>query len=75
MHTGAEIDLIFHRNSKLWGIEFKFTDTPKTTPSIKSAIEELNLEHVWIINPGNKKYQLSDKLTVTVIIKISNLFN
>jgi hypothetical protein len=40
-HQGAEIDLILRQNSKLFGIECKWTDTPGITPSIRIALEDL----------------------------------
>ncbi len=36
---------------------------PVATPSIKAAIEELSLKHVWIIYPGKEKYKLGKDIT------------
>jgi predicted AAA+ superfamily ATPase len=70
VHTGAEIDLIYHNQAKLWGIEVKFNESPRTTKSIYSAISELSLEHVWIIYPGNDVYPIDDKITAVGLSKI-----
>jgi predicted AAA+ superfamily ATPase len=79
VHTGAELDLLFQKKGEMWGAEFKYTDAPKITPSLKSAIEELDLSHVWIIFPGKNGYPLSEKVTVVglnELLKIrENLFN
>ena len=64
VHTGAEIDLVFEKNGNLYGVEVKYTQAPAVTVSIKAAIEELSLKHVWVIYPGREKYQLSNKVTV-----------
>ncbi|MBI4791767.1 MAG: DUF4143 domain-containing protein [Deltaproteobacteria bacterium] len=36
-HQGAEIDLILRRGNALFGVECKRTDTPRLTPSIRTA--------------------------------------
>ena len=42
-HQGAEIDLILRRDDALFGVECKRTDTPRLTPSIRIALDDLNL--------------------------------
>ncbi len=63
VHTGAELDLVFQKHGKLWGIEVKYGDAPEITGSMTSAIEELALKHLWVIYPGKKSYPLSDTIT------------
>lgn len=58
-HQGAEIDLILRRGGELYGIECKRTDTPRMTPSIRIALEDLKLKHVFVIYPGIQRFQLS----------------
>lgn len=60
-HQGAEIDLVIVRGSKLFGIEIKRTDTPRITPSIKNAIHDLGLSHVFVIYGGDKAFSLAEK--------------
>lgn len=64
VHTGAEIDLVFEKNGRLYGVEVKYTQAPAISASIKAAIEELSLKHVWIIYPGKQKYPLAKNMTV-----------
>lgn len=71
VHTGAEIDLVFERNGRLYGVEVKYTHAPGVSPSIKSAIEELSLKHVWIIYPGKQRYLLSKNITVSPLADFS----
>jgi predicted AAA+ superfamily ATPase len=63
-HSGAEVDLFFIHNGRRYGIECKFSETPKTTRSMNQAIESLNLDHVWIIYPGEHAYPLSNQISV-----------
>ena len=63
-HAGAELDLFWQENGKNWGVEFKYEDAPRLTKSMKIAENDLNIEHLWVIYPGNKKYRLTEKITV-----------
>lgn len=61
-HDGAELDLLVFKNGRKVGFEFKYSDTVKVTSSMHIAIKDLNLDRLTVINPGNKAYQLSDKI-------------
>jgi hypothetical protein len=62
-HTGAELDLFIPRDNQRIGFEFKFTDQPRTTKSMHQAISDLQLEHLYIIYPGQREIALTDKIT------------
>lgn len=61
-HQGAEIDLILRRGSDIFGVECKRTDTPRLTPSIRIAMEDLGLTHVNVIYPGARRFPLADRV-------------
>jgi len=63
-HQGAEIDLILRKGDQLSGIEIKRTDTPRLTPSIKTALTDLKLDSVSIIYPGKKTFALTPQVKV-----------
>jgi predicted AAA+ superfamily ATPase len=63
VHTGAELDLVFQKKGKPWGVEIKWTDTPSITRSVRSGLEELGLEHVWIVHPGEGIRPLDARVT------------
>lgn len=63
-HGGAELDLLWQHQGSSFGAEFKYSDAPRTTKSMHQAIEDLSLEHLWIIYPGTKAYALSQKISV-----------
>ena len=48
----AELDLFVLKNGKRLGFEFKYTDSPKITKSMHIALEDLKLDHLYIIFPG-----------------------
>jgi len=70
-HQGAEIDLIIRRGDALYGIECKRTDAPRITPSIRIALEDLNLKHVLVIYPGNQQFPLASQVEVIPLQAIS----
>jgi hypothetical protein len=63
-HQGAEIDLILRRGDRLLGVECKRADAPRLTPSIRIALEDLGIERIAVIYPGNKRFPLSDNVEV-----------
>jgi predicted AAA+ superfamily ATPase len=52
LHTGAELDLLIHRDGRRMGFEFKLTRSPKVTASMRSSREALGLEHLYVLCHG-----------------------
>lgn len=69
-HSGAEVDLFFIHHGRRYGIECKFSETPKSTRSMHQAVESLNLAHLWIIYPGEHAYPLSSQISTLPIREI-----
>ena len=69
-HAGAELDLFTFIGGKRIGFEIKYSDAPQMTKSIHSAIEDLSLEKVFIIYPGEKNYPVQEKVEVIAARKI-----
>lgn len=61
-HNQAELDLFIVEGMKRRGFEFKYTQAPKITPSMKIALEDLQPEKITVIYPGKKRYFLHDKI-------------
>jgi len=72
-HAGAELDLMVTVAGKGYGFECKYTDAPGRKRSMYIALEDLGLEHLWVIYPGDQKYALDDKITVIPLEEISQL--
>jgi uncharacterized protein len=50
---------------KRLGFEFKYQDAPKFTPSMRIALEDLNLDSLTVIVPGKgKKIKLANDVNV-----------
>jgi predicted AAA+ superfamily ATPase len=63
-YSGAEVDLLFFKDGKRYGVEFKFSEAPKVTKSMHVAVNDLSLDALWIVYPGDKAYPVTDKITV-----------
>ncbi|OGP66841.1 MAG: hypothetical protein A2031_06870 [Deltaproteobacteria bacterium RBG_19FT_COMBO_43_11] len=63
VHAAAEIDLVFQKKGELYGIEVKYAQAPNLTQSMRSALKELSLKHLWIIYPGKESYPLDRNVT------------
>jgi len=63
-HQGAEIDLLLRRGERMVGVECKRADAPRVTPSIRIALDDLNLERVVVIYPGTRRFRLTDRVEV-----------
>jgi hypothetical protein len=70
-HAGAELDLVWRKHGKLWGVEFKFADAPRMTASLHSSLRDLSPAHVWIVYPGKERYRLDEKVTALPLVDIS----
>ena len=63
-HSGAELDLFFVHRGRRLGIDFKFNEAPKVSKSAYSAMEALDLDHLWLIYPGAHEYPVDKRVTV-----------
>ena len=70
---GAELDLMLLRRGRRWGFEFKCTDAPRTTKSMHIVIEDLGLERLWVVYPGDREYPLTDTITALPLKNIHHI--
>ena len=72
-HAGAELDLLIARGSKKWGFEFKFTESPEMTKSMRIALHDLKLERLYIVYPGNQSVQLDEKIELVPLKHLNGI--
>ena len=70
---GAELDLMLLRRGRKWGFEFKCTDAPRTTKAMHVAIDDLGLEHLWVVYPGRLRYSLTDRITALPLVEVNEI--
>ncbi|HTM06624.1 MAG TPA: ATP-binding protein [Patescibacteria group bacterium] len=61
--SGAELDLFFIKDGKRLGFEFKYTDYPKITKSMHIALQDLALDHLYLVFPHHQTFPLAEKIT------------
>jgi predicted AAA+ superfamily ATPase len=61
-HGGAELDLLVVRGRERRGFEFKRTDAPKVTPSMRSAMEDLGLDRLDVVHAGDRTFPLDARV-------------
>ena len=69
-HTGAEVDLFWQHDGRNWACEFKYTDAPTLTKSMRSALVDLDLEKLWIVYPGDSCYPIHDRVEALPIKEV-----
>lgn len=58
-HAGAELDLLMFKHGLRVGVEFKRMDAPKMTASMHIALQDLKLDALYVVYPGNRRYALN----------------
>ena len=72
-HGGAELDVLIAKGGKRYGFECKFADAPGTTRSMRVALNDLELEHLWVVYPGDESYPLDNHISVLPVAGIPDL--
>lgn len=70
-HTGAELDLLLFKAGKRYGVEMKYQDAPRLTPSMRIALEDLGLERLTVLYPGDRRYDLADRVSVVPFAELA----
>jgi predicted AAA+ superfamily ATPase len=72
-HAGAELDLLLMIGSRRFGFEFKYGDAPARARSMLVALQDLRLDRLFIIYPGDQEYEIDDKIAVVPIGRVPGL--
>ena len=72
-HAGAELDLLVTLAGKRYGFECKHADAPGTTRSMRVVLDDLALEHLWIVYPGDEAYDLGDRIAALPVADVPSL--
>jgi predicted AAA+ superfamily ATPase len=73
IHSGSELDLFFP-NRRL-GVEIKFQDAPRLTRSMRIAMEDLALNELIVVYPGEREYALVDRARAVPLSHAMRLFD
>ena len=72
-HNNAELDLFFQHRGRRYGVEVKLNEAPKITPSMRIALDDLKLDHLWVIYPGQHRFPVHEKITVLPLQSVIGL--
>jgi uncharacterized protein len=70
-HQGAEIDLLLFKNGRRIGVECKRSDAPTMTPSMRIALDDLKLDRIVVVYPGERRYVLTDRVDVIPLVELA----
>ncbi len=59
-HQGAELDLLMFKGTQRIGVEFKRADAPRVTASMRIAGQDLRLDKLYVVHPGEHRYPMAD---------------
>lgn len=69
-HAGAELDLLVVRGAVRKGFEIKRTSAPAITPSLRSALSDLNLSSLDVIHAGERTFDLHEQIRAVSISRL-----
>ncbi|MEM9557737.1 MAG: ATP-binding protein [Acidobacteriota bacterium] len=69
-HGGAELDFLVRDGDRALGFEIKRTSAPKVTRSMRTALEDLELDRLDIIYPGSRLLRLAERVRAVPLSEI-----
>jgi uncharacterized protein len=61
-HAGAELDLLMMKDGRRVGVEFERANAPQMTPSMRIALQDLALDALCVVYPGERRYGLAERV-------------
>jgi uncharacterized protein len=69
-HAGAELDLLVMRGNRRLGFEFKHTDAPGVTKSMRIAQQDLRLDELVVVHAGEDSYPLGAGIRAVALPRV-----
>jgi predicted AAA+ superfamily ATPase len=70
-HNGAELDLLLFRRGRRTGVEFKRSSAPALTPSMRIALDDLKLDRLMVVYPGERRFALAEGIEAIPLAEIA----
>ena len=71
--AGAELDLVLEQGRRKVGFEIKFSAAPAPTKGFWTALDDLSLEHTYVVAPVQESYPLADGVDVVPVQMLKQL--
>jgi len=68
-HAGAELDLLLFKDGRRLGVEIKRADAPRLSPSMRAAMEDLRLDRLVVVYPGERRYPLAQGIEAAPLLE------
>jgi predicted AAA+ superfamily ATPase len=72
-YSGSELDLMFFQDGKRYGVEVKFNEAPTVTTSMRTAVKDLSLDHLWVVYPGTDEYPVEKNITTLPLMAVESM--
>ena len=72
-HSGGEVDLLIMENGRRLGFEAKFSEAPDVTRSMHNVVDDLRLDHLFVVCPGPESYPVHERISVQSLFDLSDL--
>lgn len=72
-HGGAELDLLVFAHGRRFGIEFKYTQSPRTSRSMRVALDDLGLARLFVIHPSAGSWPLDERIEALSLTDLGQL--
>ncbi len=66
-HAGAELDLLMFKRGLRIGVEFKRSDSPGMTASMHIALQDLRLDALYVVYPGELRYTIAQNTSPAIV--------
>ena len=70
-HAGAELDLLMIKDGRRVGVEFKRADAPQMTASMRIALNDLALDSLYVVYPGDRRYRLGERVEAVPLAMVA----
>jgi hypothetical protein len=58
------------RGRRRVGVEIKLTAMPSVTPSMRIAMQDLKLDHLWVVHAGKDTFPLGERMTAIAAARL-----
>ena len=69
-HQGAELDLLVVRGRRRLGFEFKRSEAPEPTPSMRIALADLKLDQLTVVHAGKESWPMAAKVRAVAAARL-----
>ena len=72
-HGGGEVDLLIMENGRRLGFEAKFSEAPDVTRSMHNVVDDLRLDHLFVVCPSRASYPVHERISVQSLFDLFDL--